>query len=1021
MRERPEIVQLIPKAMEERGWTEEQLLKKVYEHSLKHSTRYKRSYPTTLPTAVYRSVELFHKGESGKGWDQRAHEALEGVFGEDADLLCRLLAATSPGSDPDLNLKWALSAYRLYKSGLPLGDLGHRWTKTVLPNVQRAIENKPLSGLKVWNFARSLMGHKDAVTVDMWIARIILGKPSVANDGEYLFCEQIIREVAQALQKPPVDVTAEDFKKPQAQPVLDDYRDIQARVWVGINPNPKTYDESLAYRLHEQTREHPEFDWSKHTKMMPPEPENRPYQKKPVHATEYAVVVGAPEGQTKPYPLTVAMPRPEAEEILRKKRETLGDSEQSYHNLAIEPVPDPEKKKTAALPLKTIDVLTSKLPQRIPVEQLSKFLDSQKIPRADRQWLGIDDYIAEHQGEVVEKPAFLSLLESNFSDFEEGEGEGKYEEFSLPGENYREKLYKLKHKETYESPHWMGEENVMFHTRLIDTTTPDGGRVLLMNETQSDWHGTGRDEGYREESTETYKPPKGPFQESWQEVAIYKALKDAIAGGYDYLAWPTGKQLSSMFEQQLLSHIDQLDWKKDGTGNVMLVGKKRRQVLAQMSAPLVGAVKFRGVDVTLNRLIGKQLAELIRRSTDAQGTIMGTDFPSVESGMAAFYDVGGGSSQNIASYAQKVLRPFGREVEQLRLSSGEEVWGIEITPELKNYVESGKMQLRMSSIREASGYDTSVWPSAFAITSDGEVLEVPKGRYHQDLMEELIMEQKLEGQAARDEKNKFIDEWVCARWADWGDTWCWSLYKVGTGRKSVTDVTSAQRHKCIEFLEFSVKSGFGKHEFSVELPHFDAWDSNVFKALGLFEKKKINPSGDNYVSPYAQYRGSVGRKPMLRIAIIKKKDGKYYVKSEKGKNLGGPYNTKSEAVERLRQVEYFKHKKESSMMGLQTDLDRELAQALDLYEHTKDVMRKRNISIFEEDSTPVTLTEDGEVALPNNLYIQVGLDQTLSLFRVNDLGDDLEVEFLYPENPASDPCTNPVEIVPHVKEILGLL
>ncbi len=42
--------------------------------------------------------------------------------------------------------------------------------------------------------------------------------------------------------------------------------------------------------------------------------------------------------------------------------------------------------------------------------------------------------------------------------------------------------------------------------------------------------------------------------------------------------------------------------------------------------------------------------------------------------------------------------------------------------------------------------------------------------------------------------------------------------------------------------------------------------------------------------------------------IVKKKDG-YHVLSEKSKkNLGGPYKTREEAMKRLRQVEYFKHK-----------------------------------------------------------------------------------------------------------------
>lgn len=39
--------------------------------------------------------------------------------------------------------------------------------------------------------------------------------------------------------------------------------------------------------------------------------------------------------------------------------------------------------------------------------------------------------------------------------------------------------------------------------------------------------------------------------------------------------------------------------------------------------------------------------------------------------------------------------------------------------------------------------------------------------------------------------------------------------------------------------------------------------------------------------------------------IVKEKDG-YHVKSEEGKNLGGPYRSRKEAEERLRQIEAFK-------------------------------------------------------------------------------------------------------------------
>lgn len=42
--------------------------------------------------------------------------------------------------------------------------------------------------------------------------------------------------------------------------------------------------------------------------------------------------------------------------------------------------------------------------------------------------------------------------------------------------------------------------------------------------------------------------------------------------------------------------------------------------------------------------------------------------------------------------------------------------------------------------------------------------------------------------------------------------------------------------------------------------------------------------------------------------IVKLRDG-YQVVSSTGKHLGGPYKTLEEAKKRLRQVEFFKHRK----------------------------------------------------------------------------------------------------------------
>ena len=59
--------------------------------------------------------------------------------------------------------------------------------------------------------------------------------------------------------------------------------------------------------------------------------------------------------------------------------------------------------------------------------------------------------------------------------------------------------------------------------------------------------------------------------------------------------------------------------------------------------------------------------------------------------------------------------------------------------------------------------------------------------------------------------------------------------------------------------------------------------------------------------------------------MITRRGGKYYVKSADGsKNLGGPYNTRAEALKRLRQVEYFKHHEQSHMrdfLGIRAHTD----------------------------------------------------------------------------------------------------
>lgn len=97
-------------------------------------------------------------------------------------------------------------------------------------------------------------------------------------------------------------------------------------------------------------------------------------------------------------------------------------------------------------------------------------------------------------------------------DQNEGEGDDKFRNYSLPGgDNYRELLLTLASPNEdgkYTSSHW-DEKGVIAHTRLKDRFedragsgwTGGGDKVLFVEEIQSDWAQEGREEGFRRENT----------------------------------------------------------------------------------------------------------------------------------------------------------------------------------------------------------------------------------------------------------------------------------------------------------------------------------------------------------------------------------------------------------------------------------------------------------------------------------------------------------------------------------------
>ena len=262
----------------------------------------------------------------------------------------------------------------------------------------------------------------------------------------------------------------------------------------------------------------------------------------------------------------------------------------------------------------------------------------------------------------------------------------------------------------YRSSHW-DEPNVLAHIRFADHTAPDGKRVLLMEEGQSDWHQSGRKQGYKsdldairqqaddltreytregenllhpdDEQTdaavkahekavarrteikqqvdELYERhrlteqgiPDAPFRTSWPSLVMKRMLKYAADNGYDRLAWAPGDVHAERYD--LSKKVAELYHWKDGDDiGLSAYDHNDGTVLDQ---EIVRPEKLESV-------VGKELADRILRGEGDQAedqpagvkVLRGDDLKVGGEGMRGFYD------NMLPKETQKIVGKYGAKV-----------------------------------------------------------------------------------------------------------------------------------------------------------------------------------------------------------------------------------------------------------------------------------------------------------------------------------------------------------------------
>jgi hypothetical protein len=276
---------------------------------------------------------------------------------------------------------------------------------------------------------------------------------------------------------------------------------------------------------------------------------------------------------------------------------------------------------------------------------------------------------------------------------------------------------KVSGSDTYISSHYKTDPNLLAHIRVQDFTTPEGKKVLLVDEIQSDWHQEGRKKGYKQEPKKSWlvkKPgdkvhgsydseeeaanamqslaraygeeprrlglsieegvapdysgavPDAPFKKNWHELAMKRVLDYAAENGYDTVAITPGAEQAKRYD--LSQHIDNVvvtPFRAErGEYTLQAIGKDGRTVIDKNDVQLKD----------LDDYIGKDLADRARQQMVDFGksNLTGVDLEVGGEGMKGFYD------KILPDYLNNFGKQYGAQTGQISLrtpSAGS--WNIE--------------------------------------------------------------------------------------------------------------------------------------------------------------------------------------------------------------------------------------------------------------------------------------------------------------------------------------------------------
>jgi len=277
----------------------------------------------------------------------------------------------------------------------------------------------------------------------------------------------------------------------------------------------------------------------------------------------------------------------------------------------------------------------------------------------------------------------------------------------------------------YRSSHF-SDPNILAHMRVNDRVDAEGKKMLLIEEVQSDWHQAGREKGYKtpetkkainaesaaiaeernslvtelseqekqngfislenqqrwdkfKEKEDAFKqkfkdfssqPPDAPFKDTWYQLALKRAIKEAVDKGYDRIGLTTGKRQIERFSDELRQNVDKIEYSSGypNNENTTISATKNGQITFEgnvLNGKFIdGAAKGK----TIEEVLGKSIAQKIQSHEPSQGlgTIKGDDLTIGGEGMKKYYD------EVYPNYLEKYGKKYGAKAGETTVNVGKD-------------------------------------------------------------------------------------------------------------------------------------------------------------------------------------------------------------------------------------------------------------------------------------------------------------------------------------------------------------